>query len=171
MSATAIVFLVLLSPVVIVAALLGGRCVAQTACLPFRRLAVGSAHRPPVINRRHGRLPVCATAEVRMKPIDVRNMQFAELQACLCGQRRSVLDAWRKYGPGTTRQLAQRSGIDLLNVRPRTTELLDLGAVVMDGPIGTEGVYRVRSDAEWRAWHRDLHLNGETVQPELALTR
>ena len=82
--------------------------------------------------------------------IDYRNAQWSEIQGSLQGRRLEVLSAWRLHGPGTTRELAQRSGIDLLGLRPRTTELLQLGLLVVvdeDQP-GHEGRYRALSDDE-----------------------
>jgi hypothetical protein len=86
-----------------------------------------------------------------MEAIDYRNAKFADLQDRLVGLRLSVWQAWKTFGPGTTRQVAQRSGIDILSFRPRTTELLQLGLVVLAGnEPGHEGNYRAASLQE--AW-------------------
>jgi hypothetical protein len=71
-----------------------------------------------------------------MKPIDYRNATWEHVQAHLSGLRQQVYTAFVHYGPGTTRELATRSGISILTLRPRTTELLQLGFVEMLG--GTE---------------------------------
>lgn len=87
---------------------------------------------------------------------DFRDTNFSVLkQRLLTGQRMAVYRAWIAHGPATTRELAARSGINLLNVRPRTTELLQAGALVEaeEQPDGTEGRYQVRSNAEWEQWH------------------
>jgi hypothetical protein len=98
-----------------------------------------------------------------MKPIDFRNETFHQLQERLTDLRQLVLSAWITQGPGTTRQVAQAAGIDLLTFRPRTTELFQIGAVALvegDAPgaagdgHGHEGVYRARTVEEWEAWHR-----------------
>ena len=70
-----------------------------------------------------------------------------------CDQACSVADycEWVIHGPCTTRQLAEKSAIDILNVRPRTTDLVQIGLVEMIGG-GQEGIYRARSQAEWEAW-------------------
>jgi hypothetical protein len=84
-----------------------------------------------------------------MKPIDYRNATWADIQDRLSGLRQSAYRAWVQHGPGTTREVAQRSGMDLLTFRPRTTELLQLGLVeVVEDPgvlgrdIPGEGAYR-----------------------------
>lgn len=93
-----------------------------------------------------------------MKPIDFRNETFGQLRDRLTDLRLAVLQAWQAHGPATTRQVATRCGIDLLTFRPRTTELYQMGAVVLVDeaePTGDahEGVYRARTMAEWEAWH------------------
>lgn len=89
-----------------------------------------------------------------MKPIDFRNATFADLGCRIAGQRASALEAWRVHGPATTAELAQRSGLSILTLRPRTTELVQLGYVVLcdQQPAGHEGLYRVRSEEELAAW-------------------
>jgi predicted transcriptional regulator len=64
-----------------------------------------------------------------MKPIDYRSATWAVLRASVTELRLEVLKAWCKYGPCTTEELAQRSAIPLLSIRPRTTELFQLGLV------------------------------------------
>ena len=68
-----------------------------------------------------------------MTPVDIRNETWESLQARVTGLRLAVLDAWRLHGPGTTRDIAARSDMDLLTFRPRTTELVELGLVRMCG--------------------------------------
>lgn len=88
-----------------------------------------------------------------MKPIDLRNATWSEIQQTLSGRLESVWFAWLAHGPATTRQLAGLSGIDILNVRPRTTDLVSVGLVKLAGDCaGREGIYRARSQAEWEAW-------------------
>ncbi len=87
-----------------------------------------------------------------MQPIDYRNDTFTDIQARLSGLRLAVFAALSQHGPCTTRELATRASIDLLTVRPRVTELIDLGLVVLDdsAPAATknEGVYRALTTAE-----------------------
>lgn len=89
-----------------------------------------------------------------MKPIDFRNANFERLREELDGVRAAVYRAWITDGPGTTRERAASSGIDLLTFRPRTTDLCHLGLVTLadEQPDGTEGIYRARRPDEWETW-------------------
>lgn len=89
-----------------------------------------------------------------MKPIDFRNENFASIAERLTGQRERVLDAWRVHGPGTTADVAERAKFSILSFRPRTTELVALGLVMLDEtqPTRTEARYRVRTAIEHAAW-------------------
>jgi len=119
-----------------------------------------------------------------MKPIDYRHETWERLQTRLHGQRLAALHAWRTHGPGTTRQVAQRSGLDLLTLRPRTTELYQLGLVALVAPATTtatathptpptphEGTYRALDPAEAHALFttRRTTALGTPTQRELAL--
>lgn len=106
-----------------------------------------------------------------MKPIDFRNETFRDLQERISGQRELVLRAWEKHGPGTTEQLAERSGISILNVRPRTTELLQIGYVVLADaqPAKGEGVYRARTYSELMAWFNTQQREAQPGQRLLSL--
>lgn len=81
-----------------------------------------------------------------MQPIDYRNTTWEEIAARLDRNRDAVYRALQAHGPATTRALAVAMGWDVLNVRPRVTELFQLGfvALVDDAP-GREGVYRALS--------------------------
>lgn len=117
-------------------------------------------------------------ANFAMKAVDFRDATFRDLVGKLEGLRLQVYEAWVKHGPTTTRRLAQLCGIDLLTVRPRTTELVQLGLVevsqageckepVFDefGQIkatmifkdeqrdGHEGVYIAVAKDKWERWH------------------
>lgn len=107
-----------------------------------------------------------------MKSTDFRNANFEKLResAWLAGKRWEVYCAFLNHGPMTTRQAAQASGIDLLTVRPRTTELLQAGfvfEVLADGHQGTtEGVYVARTREEFNAWvvaQRHDEVSGQQV--------
>lgn len=87
-----------------------------------------------------------------MKPIDFRNATFSKLQAELAGRLNAVYRAWVTFGPGTTRRVAERSEIDILALRPRTTDLVVMGLVELCGSETNEGVYRARSQVDWEAW-------------------
>jgi len=74
-------------------------------------------------------------------PAQLRDRHYAELQGKLEGDRRRVYDAFCCWGQATTRVIAQRSGLDILTARPRTTELFQAGLLRMVGRDGHEGVY------------------------------
>lgn len=74
---------------------------------------------------------------------EIRNRTFNRLQAKLAGLRMRVHQALQMWGPCTTRVLAERMRADLLNVRPRVTELCEAGLATLEGDErGSEGVYR-----------------------------
>lgn len=89
-----------------------------------------------------------------MKPFDFRNATWSDLQATVQGRRLAVLAAWREHGPGTTRAVALKAGMDILAFRPRTTELYQLGLIDLaptaHGTRNTEheGIYRALTEAE-----------------------
>lgn len=78
-----------------------------------------------------------------MKAIDYRNHTWDHVRGHLSGLRMQTYTAYVNYGPGTTREIAAKSGISLLTLRPRTTELLQLGFVeILDGTAdGREAIY------------------------------
>jgi hypothetical protein len=106
-----------------------------------------------------------------MKPIDFRNETFADLQGRIAGLRAVVLDAWRKHGPCTTEELAERSEISILSLRPRTTELYQLGFLTLaeDQERKGEGRYRARTEAELDRWFHQQRREALLEQRELAL--
>lgn len=93
-----------------------------------------------------------------MKPIDARNETWDQLRARLTGLRQETYDAYVRFGPGTTREVSTRSGISILTLRPRTTELVQLGFVEAIAPdeTGREAIYGavpvdlVKSRFEWQ---------------------
>lgn len=108
-----------------------------------------------------------------MKPVDYRNETWESLQTRVHGLRLAALNAWRQHGPGTTRAVAARSGIDILTFRPRTTELFQLGllALVNADERGSEGRYRALTPAEamWLFQQRRDAARSAVIQRELAL--
>lgn len=92
-----------------------------------------------------------------MKAIDYRNHTWAHVRSHLSGLRMQTYTAYVHYGPGTTREVSAKSGISILTLRPRTTELMQLGFVeILDGTEdGREAVYIsvpesiVQSRFEW----------------------
>lgn len=86
-----------------------------------------------------------------MKAIDHRNTTWAAVRENLSGRRLAVYSELARLGPCTTRDLAFKSGMDILTVRPRVTELLQLGFADMVAPVdplkpGHEGVYFALSE-------------------------
>lgn len=92
-----------------------------------------------------------------MTALDYRNLTWRALQDKVTGNRLVVLDALREHGPCTTRDLSAAMQWDILNVRPRVTELFQLGFVELcedaAGVAGNpshssqrEGTYRALSD-------------------------
>lgn len=77
-----------------------------------------------------------------MKPIDYRNETWFAISTRLQGMRQTVYGELKKFAPCTTRALAERSRIDILAVRPRVTELVELGLAECIGGTKGEGVYR-----------------------------
>lgn len=76
-----------------------------------------------------------------MTPTDVRDLTWADLQKALSGLRERVYWGYRQHGPCTTEQLAQRMQMSILTVRPRTTELVQLGMVLLTSREGHDGIY------------------------------
>jgi len=88
-----------------------------------------------------------------MKPIDYRTATFQDIRGQLTLLRAKTWDALDLHGPCTTRELARDSGLDLLTVRPRVTELVQLGFAecVNEDQAGHEGIYKALTTAEAEA--------------------
>lgn len=98
-------------------------------------------------------------------PEDFRDQNFESIHGLLESQRLAVYEAWVKHGPGTTREIAVKSGIDLLNVRPRTTELVQIGLVqlsTLNSQLSTphEGTYEAVTREQWARW-RETRVSGQ----------
>lgn len=76
-----------------------------------------------------------------MKAIDFRNATFNQVLNKMRGKREQVYDALKAYGPCTTEHLSAESGLSLLTLRPRMTELCQLGLAKCVGGKGGEGIY------------------------------
>lgn len=98
-----------------------------------------------------------------MTSIDVRNATFQQITASLDRVRLAVYQAWVQFGPGTTRAVAEKSGIDLLTFRPRSTELQQIGLLIFSGIAqknvkgrrSSEGFYRAATTEEWNQWQAE----------------
>jgi len=106
-----------------------------------------------------------------MTPVDFRNETFAAVQGRISGQRAAVWSAWLKHGPCTTAELAERSGLSILTLRPRTTELCELGFVRLADAQTTkgEGTYCAVSATEAAAHFHRRQIDALNPQTELAL--
>lgn len=87
-----------------------------------------------------------------MKPIDIRNATWLGLQDDLSSSLRDIYQVWVSHGPGTTRAVAERSGREILTLRPRTTDLYHVGLVELVGTNAGEGIYRARIREAWEDW-------------------
>lgn len=106
-----------------------------------------------------------------MRPIDLRNATWRDVCGHLTEDLVRVHLAWQAYGPGTTREIAQKSGISLLTFRPRTTDLYKLGLVVLVDQENASGIYaaRTREEAEVsRAWQTRADFRGALARSEPA---
>jgi hypothetical protein len=84
--------------------------------------------------------------------------------------RLAVLNAFRIHGPGTTREMARKSGLELLTFRPRTTELLELGLVELVDGVDGEGIYRAVGESVLRQRFEERRREAMGgYQPELRL--
>ena len=111
-----------------------------------------------------------AKAFLAMTPINFRAATFADLQERLYGQRAAVFAAWKKYGPCTTQQLAASSGLSILSLRPRTTELFQLGYICLadEQQAWAAGVYRAREYPELVTWFDARHDAAQEIQSEIS---
>lgn len=112
---------------------------------------------------------------MKLSPAQIRNATFRELLDQLHGQRQVVLDLWRQHTTGehplTTAELADKTGFSLLTLRPRTTELYQLGFVQCVGSVPRQGgLYRALSTAEVMRRHQSQQQADTLAQhPQLAL--
>lgn len=84
-----------------------------------------------------------------LTPLDFSKANLADIQKRVTKLRLAVYEALLKHGPCTTRELATAMERDLLTVRPRVTELLELGLVALVGDERThEGTYRALTWSE-----------------------
>jgi DNA-binding MarR family transcriptional regulator len=88
-----------------------------------------------------------------MKPVDIRNATWAEIEGQLTHERLVVHAVLREVGPVTTRDLAAAMERDKDSVAPRVTELYQLGFVELVGKSGRRGLYRAVPVGEARRAH------------------
>lgn len=104
-----------------------------------------------------------------MKAIDARTATWDEIRSTLTGRRLAAYEAFQLCGPGTTREVAERSGHDILSLRPRATELLQLGFLVCEEVIDGQGIYRALTEAAALKAYEDRRKTGGPAQLPLKL--
>jgi hypothetical protein len=82
---------------------------------------------------------------------EARGITWAGIQSRLTGMRARAYYAWRAFPGRTTEECAALSGMNLLTLRPRTTELLQMGLVVAAGVRNGNGLYRAEDLGAVRA--------------------
>jgi predicted transcriptional regulator len=110
-----------------------------------------------------------------MKPIDIRDHNWATLRAALttCQSRAAVFAAIAHCEPCTTREVALRMGREVHTIRPRFTELEQHGLIYIADHITNdqgirEGIYRVRTPEQFAAW-RETQLQPTSGQIQMPL--
>lgn len=93
-----------------------------------------------------------------MTPEQIRNATFESLRESLADRLRDTYRAFVDHGPGTTFQISERSGMGLLTLRPRATDLLQLGLLDLAGHTVENGkkcgIYYAVTPATWLDWRR-----------------
>lgn len=97
---------------------------------------------------------------MKLQPIDYSRATLKDVEDRLNGNRQRVHAALLQHGPCTTAVLIERSGIPLTTVRPRMSELVQSGLVMLDeeasaAHTGREGVYRALNAEEIRSVFED----------------
>jgi predicted ArsR family transcriptional regulator len=98
-----------------------------------------------------------------MNATDIRDMTFDEIRDELDGPRHRVWEWLFSHGPATTSAIAEGTGIGLLTVRPRVSELVAMGFAECTGREKREGVYRAITVAQAQA--RYAEARAETQLP------
>ena len=104
-----------------------------------------------------------------MKPIDIRDDNWARIRDNLSDLQLEVHELYRRFGPCTTRELADFAPhISLFTIRPRTTELLQLGLITFVNRKDAQGIYAAVSmeDAE-RNFQERVRTARQTAQLDL----
>lgn len=108
-----------------------------------------------------------------MTPLDFRNATFEQIRERLLGDRLAVYHALLSAPrPLTTRELAAAMGRDPFSVRPRVTELCQLGMAEpagAGGRRGREGRYAAVPIAAWQERRRRERLETERQARQLEL--
>jgi DNA-binding transcriptional ArsR family regulator len=95
----------------------------------------------------------------KMKPTTSRDETYEAVRAALPALRARVLDALEAAGRATGYEIAERTGLGILTVRPRLTELSQAGLIMACGRVRrgriSETIWRVASKEEWLQWKRN----------------
>lgn len=100
------------------------------------------------------------------QPVDYRNATWDEIQHNLTAMRRKVYELWLSHGPGTTAEVAEKTGMSILTFRPRSTELYQMGLLeLLPEKKSGEGVYKAipERNAELRTRNRQEKLAEQTL--------
>lgn len=92
-----------------------------------------------------------------MLPTDIRKLTWDEVRDHLAGPRQVIWEWLVVLGPATTSQIAEGTSIGLLTVRPRVTELVQLGFAECIGREHREGIYRAVDFKKARENHCPEH--------------
>lgn len=101
-------------------------------------------------------------------PTDIRDCNWKFLYERLDSMRERVWSELLRHGPCTTAELAARADLHLLTVRPRVTELVQLGFVRITGRHNREGVYEALDPESIVAAWRD-RLAADAARPAQTL--
>ncbi len=77
-----------------------------------------------------------------MRPIDIRNETWQQVQSRLNQSLNEVWDAYKQFGSGTTEEIAKKSGITIFTLRPRTSDLFKMFLVELVGRNKDGGIYK-----------------------------
>ena len=102
-----------------------------------------------------------------MKPINIRNDTWKDIQVHLEADRKAVWEGYCIHGPCTTRQLSEKIPISLFTIRPRTTELLEMFLVELTGRNKDGGIYSHVPFLTARERFNQAHINSLRDQLEL----
>ena len=102
-----------------------------------------------------------------MKPSDVRDSVWATKQGKFRADWVKAWEALMQHGPGTTREISERSGINLWTLRPRICELCKSFLAELVEKRGTEGVYRARTREEAERSYADAVALTNAKQADL----
>lgn len=92
---------------------------------------------------------------MKIDPKAIRDANWEQIRDHLAGPRQAV-HAWLlANGPATTNMIAEGTGIPLLTVRPRVTELVQLGFAACTGrKCCRDGIYEAVPVEQVRAAHQ-----------------